>query len=285
MRTASLLIGAISALMISTAAAKDCPPTPQRTLKNMTAILNASPFTLKITGAHLDQADQILRARIVGLGGKIKQDILADGALTLKGLIDGGQAMADALLAEGRLAMRPVNEAALKQLTAGLQPPAGVTVEIGYGDLVALHGADASALSAYVKTLKIPADHGWAVGPHTNRRGQQIHQALLLGPAAVTQAHLQPCEITLTEGYTGEPVIMLTLDEAGAKAFAAMTERQIRSRIAIVLDDKIQSAPVVQEPITGGKMQISLGASEGREAQLRAARALVEVLRVGPLKR
>ena len=52
-------------------------------------------------------------------------------------------------------------------------------------------------------------------------------------------------------------VVNFTLDRVGSKKFAKATSNYIGRRLAIVLDDKIVSAPVIRDAIIGGKGQIS----------------------------
>ena len=56
---------------------------------------------------------------------------------------------------------------------------------------------------------------------------------------------------------TGEPVVTFRFDAAGAKRFALVTQENVGLPFAIVLDNKVISAPVIREPILGGTGQIS----------------------------
>ena len=56
---------------------------------------------------------------------------------------------------------------------------------------------------------------------------------------------------------TGEWVVNFTFNSVGARRFADVTPRNVNHRFAIVLDGKVISAPVIREPITGGRGQIS----------------------------
>ncbi|MDR2904899.1 MAG: protein translocase subunit SecD [Helicobacteraceae bacterium] len=56
---------------------------------------------------------------------------------------------------------------------------------------------------------------------------------------------------------TNQPLIHFSLDGAGAKIFGDFTEKNKGKRLAIVLDDKVYSAPVIRERIGGGSGQIS----------------------------
>ena len=52
-------------------------------------------------------------------------------------------------------------------------------------------------------------------------------------------------------------VVNFTLDSLGSRKFAEISTANTGKRFAIVLDDKVISAPVIREPITGGRGQIS----------------------------
>lgn len=56
---------------------------------------------------------------------------------------------------------------------------------------------------------------------------------------------------------TGEPIVSFRFDSIGARRFADITTKNVGRPFAIVLDDKVLSAPVIREPITGGSGQIS----------------------------
>jgi len=56
---------------------------------------------------------------------------------------------------------------------------------------------------------------------------------------------------------TGEWVVNFTFDSIGTRRFAEITRANVNRPFAIVLDDKVITAPVIREPITGGSGQIS----------------------------
>lgn len=51
---------------------------------------------------------------------------------------------------------------------------------------------------------------------------------------------------------TGNPVVALTFNASGGRKFGDLTARNVGKRFAIVLDDKVLSAPVINGAITGG---------------------------------
>src|SRR5690606_6937913 len=56
---------------------------------------------------------------------------------------------------------------------------------------------------------------------------------------------------------TGEPVVNFRLDKEGARRFGDMTQANIGRPLAIVLDDRVITAPVIRSAITGGSGEIS----------------------------
>ncbi len=60
-----------------------------------------------------------------------------------------------------------------------------------------------------------------------------------------------------TNPETGEWVVNFTFNSVGARRFADISRANVNHRFAIVLDDKVISAPVIREAITGGRGQIS----------------------------
>lgn len=73
------------------------------------------------------------------------------------------------------------------------------------------------------------------------------------------------------------PEISMRMTSEGTKKWADLTTKNVNQRIAVILDNKVYSAPNVQEPITGGSSSISGSFSE-REAQ-----DLATILRAGQL--
>jgi preprotein translocase subunit SecD len=90
---------------------------------------------------------------------------------------------------------------------------------------------------------------------------------------------------------TNEPIISFRFNQAGARKFGAFTKDHVNEPFAIVLDDKVISAPVIREPILGGTGQISGNftvesannlAIQLRSGALPAKLTIVEERTVGP---
>ncbi len=73
------------------------------------------------------------------------------------------------------------------------------------------------------------------------------------------------------------PYVELILNSTGARLFEQITAANVKRRLAIVLDNRVYSAPVIQERIAGGRASIT-GSFDIKEA-----RDLAIVLRAGAL--
>ncbi|WP_028990270.1 protein translocase subunit SecD [Thermithiobacillus tepidarius DSM 3134] len=90
---------------------------------------------------------------------------------------------------------------------------------------------------------------------------------------------------------TGQAIVNVSFDGRGTRIFSRLTTENVGKRMAILLDDKVITAPVINEPITGGRAQIN-GFADTQEAHsvaimlragaLPAPVAVVEERSVGP---
>ncbi len=92
----------------------------------------------------------------------------------------------------------------------------------------------------------------------------------------LTGAYLTDAKVEIDSQYN-EPYVSIKFDKKGARIFAKITEENVKKRLAIVLDNKVYSAPVIQEKIPGGEARIT-GSFTDQEA-----RDLAIVLRAGAL--
>jgi len=76
--------------------------------------------------------------------------------------------------------------------------------------------------------------------------------------------------------------VALTFTDQGGRVFERITGANVKRRFAIILDNRIESAPVIQSKIPGGHAQITMGSGDP-EIQLRDSRKLEMVLRSGAL--
>jgi len=86
------------------------------------------------------------------------------------------------------------------------------------------------------------------------------------------------------DDYTNRPAVSLDFTKDGGTRFGTATESLVNKAIAIVFEGEVTSAPVVNEPIKGGRARIDLGTGAGGPQQaLAEANELVAVLSAGPL--
>jgi len=104
---------------------------------------------------------------------------------------------------------------------------------------------------------KIPADREILFERIIDKETKAITKRpyLLQKQASVTGDVLSDARVTI--GDFNEPYTSVTFDPIGAKMFENVTGANIQKRLAIVLDDTIYSAPVIQDKISGGRAQIT----------------------------
>ncbi len=94
-----------------------------------------------------------------------------------------------------------------------------------------------------------------------------------------------------SDSQTGEWIVNFTFDSTGSRKFADVSSANIGKRFAVVLDNQVIEAPVIQSAITGGRGMITGGftaasatqlALELRSGALPAPLNIVEERTVGP---
>ncbi len=98
-----------------------------------------------------------------------------------------------------------------------------------------------------------------------------VRERTLLTGASLTDASVQ------IDPQFNEPFVSIEFDRKGARTFEQITRENVKERLAIVLDNKVYSAPTIQEPIPGGTARIT-GSFTAKEAH-----DLAIVLRAGAL--
>lgn len=77
--------------------------------------------------------------------------------------------------------------------------------------------------------------------------------------------------------------VAMKFDQKGAVVFERLTRENTKRRMAIVLDDTVDSAPVIEGPIPNGNASITLGGFKSQEEVLADAKELSIVLKAGAL--
>ncbi len=110
--------------------------------------------------------------------------------------------------------------------------------------------------------------------PETNRTTK--NPFLIKKGTPLTGADLADARVSIDSRYN-EPYVSLEFNRKGAAIFERITENNLKKRLAIVLDNNVYSAPVIQDRISGGSAQIT-GNFTDKEAH-----DLAIVLRAGAL--
>ena len=144
---------------------------------------------------------------------------------------------------------------------------------------------------AWAKTLSVPDDH--TIGfesvtePVEGTEPLQFKQVgwrtlYLYGRAELTGDYITDASVGQDQQNFGQYYVSLTFSPAGADRFEEVTGANVDRRFAIILDDTVDSAPVIRQKIAGGRAQITMGAGDP-EKQLHDAKQLELVLRSGAL--
>jgi preprotein translocase subunit SecD len=92
----------------------------------------------------------------------------------------------------------------------------------------------------------------------TNRETGVVRKipVLLKKQAVMTGDLLSEARVSLDNQFS-EPYVSITFNEEGARRFEEVTGENVKKRMAIILDNTVYSAPVIQEKIAGGNAQIT----------------------------
>jgi preprotein translocase subunit SecD len=143
-------------------------------------------------------------------------------------------------------------------------------------------------LKEFISTLKVPADRsiGYEEQQTLDAAGNPTADVTwrtyyMQRAAGITGEYVDSASVRNDE-QRGNPYVSLTFSKSGAGIFGDLTGKNVGRRMAIQLDEKVQSAPNIQEKIGGGSCQITLGYGD-YNALFKEAQDLVVVLRAGAL--
>lgn len=143
----------------------------------------------------------------------------------------------------------------------------------------------------WAATLTLPPDRelGFSLQRRTDPDTLEEHDDgwrsyLLKSRAEITGDMVRDAVATPDQSGTsmGGWHVSLAFTDQGGRIFDRVTEANVKRRFAIILDNKVESAPEIIQRISGGNASISMGSRDPAE-QLRDARKLELVLRSGAL--
>lgn len=107
-------------------------------------------------------------------------------------------------------------------------------------------------------------------------RSYFLEREVQLGGSAIQKASV------VFNPTTNKPEVLVNFNRWGGKRFGDMTASHVGHKMAIILDNKITSAPIIQGAIRGGSSTITMGSADAATAQ-EESEELVDVLRTGSL--
>lgn len=112
---------------------------------------------------------------------------------------------------------------------------------------------------------------------------EQMRTYTLTRRVELTGDDLVDAQVTFGSQDNPRPSVSITFSPAGAQIFDELTGKSVGKRMAIVLEDRVDSAPVINQRISGGQASISMGGARSREEMLKDANQLSLVLKSGAL--
>lgn len=113
--------------------------------------------------------------------------------------------------------------------------------------------------------------------------GPMMRTYTLSKRVSLTGDDLVDAHVSMGSMDSPRPAVALTFSAAGGRTFAALTKDNIGKRMAIVLEETVDSAPVIQTEIPNGTASITMGGARTREEMIKEANQLSLVLKAGAL--
>lgn len=113
--------------------------------------------------------------------------------------------------------------------------------------------------------------------------GPMMRTFTLAKRVSLTGDDLVDASVSMGSPDNPRPAVSLTFSSSGGRTFALLTKENIGKRMAIVLEEIVDSAPVIQTEIPNGTASITMGGARTREEMIKEANQLALVLKAGAL--
>src|ERR1700688_716808 len=133
----------------------------------------------------------------------------------------------------------------------GLQDPTRLKILLGQTAKMDFRMVDTTVPPDQAVQGRVPPDSEVLPSAESPNTPYVIKKQVLVSGGDLTDA--QPG----FDQRNGQPIVSFKFNSSGSRKFAQATIDNVKQPFAIVLDNKVISAPVIQEPITGGQGQIS----------------------------
>ncbi len=202
---------------------------------------------------------------IISVGGvqELSFGETADGKLTVTLTPEGVDERMSSLVSQSIEVIRSrIDELGTTEPTIQRQGSDRILVQVpGFGDSTRLkdiisrtarltfHMVYPGMTAAQAEAQGLPA--GTMILPSNDGGAELLMEEVALGGESLIDA--QPS----FDQQRAQPVVSFRFDTSGAVRFGQITSANVGQRFAIVLDNQVITAPVIQQPITGGTGQIS----------------------------
>ncbi len=131
---------------------------------------------------------------------------------------------------------------------------------------------------------KIPNNNKISYGIINKKKGVQFYRTYTLcNKVILTGNDLNDVYISMGSVSDSRPHVIINFNSIGSKIFAEFTKKNIGKRLAIMLENYVDSAPIINCAILEGSASILMGGGKNRQALIRDAKNLVLVLKSGAL--
>ncbi|HET6940711.1 MAG TPA: protein translocase subunit SecD [Sphingomicrobium sp.] len=216
---------------------------------------------------QVDTAVERLRAitQPVALTGGRDWDVqVMDSTRIVMTPTQGGsqRAMRDAMTVARDVVRRRIDPQGTKEITVINQGTDRILVEVpGVEDPEALKHLIGQTARLEFKLVDLTADQNQVQQGHAPAGSQVLPMAEGGGFIAVKRRVMvsgdQLVDAKQSFDQDGRAVVSIRFNTAGSRRFGRVTQENVNKPFAIILDDKVLSAPNINEPILGGQAQIS----------------------------
>ena len=201
----------------------------------------------------------------VGLTGTRDWDIqVMDSTRIVLTPTQGGaqRALRDAMTVARDVVRRRIDPQGTKEVNVVNQGADRILVEVpGVEDPEALKRLIGQTARLEFKLVDLTADPNQVAEGRAPAGSQVLMMADGSGSIAVKRRVMvagdQLVDAKQSFDQDGRPVVSITFNTAGARRFGRVTQENVNKPFAIILDDRVLSAPNINEPILGGQAQIS----------------------------
>jgi len=106
-----------------------------------------------------------------------------------------------------------------------------------------------------------------------------LRTLLLMGDVVVGTKDVEDAAVGRDKDGWQSIYVTVTLTPEAGERFYQLTQEWVGRRLAIVIDDHVDSAPVIRSPIPGGRISVTMGSVGDRDKQLADAKRLAGALR------